>query len=299
MTTNMSRRRFLTISAAAAGIAATPASAFVTQRWRGVALGAPATMRLSGLSGPEAAAVFAAVEREIARLEDVFSLYRDDSEIVRLNRDGRLSYPSADLLQVLSLSTGLHAATDGAFDPTVQPAWLSLAQGRVPKPSHGWRHLRFTGDQVRFDRPDMAITLNGIAQGHVTDRIAELLKARGLTNVLIDIGEVSAIGGRPDGKQWKAGIADTKGRVIHRVSLADRALATSAPKGTLLDAAGTVGHILNPIHPEVPAQRQLVSVSAAKAAVADGLSTALCLLDDRKAHAAVAAYGNARIEMMI
>ncbi len=41
---------------------------------------------------------------EVARLEKIFSLYRDDSQLVRLNRAGRLSRPSADSLALLSQS---------------------------------------------------------------------------------------------------------------------------------------------------------------------------------------------------
>ncbi|MCA0872503.1 FAD:protein FMN transferase [Seohaeicola saemankumensis] len=295
----LTRRRFLTISAAAASVAGLPAQA-ATERWRGVALGAPASMTLTGLPAGEAAQVFAAVEREIARLEAIFSLYRDDSEIVRLNRDGVLPRPAAEMLEVLSLSGSLHRATAGAFDPTVQRAWQALAQGAPARAlPRGWQHVHYDPREVRFARPGLAITLNGVAQGYVTDRIAALLAARGLGNVLIDIGEVAALGPKPDGSAWAAGIADTNGRVLRRVSLADRALATSAPQATVLDKAGALGHILDPDNPGALARRALVSVSAGRAAVADGLSTALCLLDDTKADAAVAAFGDARIELMI
>jgi FAD:protein FMN transferase len=63
-------------------------------------------------------------------------------------------------------------------------------------------------DRIALGRPGMKLTLNGIAQGYVTDRVAALLAAAGLENVLLDLGEVRGAGGRPDGRPWRAAIAD-------------------------------------------------------------------------------------------
>lgn len=300
MANPLNRRRFLTISAAAASIAAFPAQAAPVTRWRGAALGASASMILTGMTRAEAQPVFRAVEAEIVRLEQIFSLYRETSEISRLNRDGGLRMPSADLLDVLSLSSRLHSASEGAFDPTVQVMWLALANGRdgaAAQRATGWQHVRFDTAQVELTRPDMAITLNGIAQGYITDRVAALLRRRGLNNILIDMGEVAALGGRPDGTDWQAGIARPDGQVVHQIALRDRALATSAPLGTVLDGAGKVGHILDPRGAGIAAKRALVSASADTAALADGLSTALCLMTRDQAAATIDRLPGTRLEL--
>ena len=307
MTFPLTRRRFLSISAAAASLAtslvATPVQASDVARWRGQALGAHASMTLDGLGDSEAQPIFGAVEQELTRLEAIFSLYRDDSEISRLNQSGQLVAPSAELLDVLSLSGALFAATDGAFDPTVQPLWLALAQGgdvaakAVAKAVVGWQNVQFDTTAVRLTRPGMGLTLNGIAQGYITDRIAALLRRRGLNNVLIDMGEIAALGGHGDGRDWQAGIARPDGVVVHRVSLRDRALATSAPLGTVMPQNGGFGHIVDPSG-AAAASQNLVSISAPLAAVADGLSTACCLLDKDQARAAVSAFPGAAIEWL-
>lgn len=299
MARGQTRRRFLTIAAAA--LVASPARAAEVQRWSGRALGASASMLLSGLAGAPAQAVFAAVEAELARLDAIFSLHRDGSEIMRLNRSGRLPNPSADLRRVLDLSGRLHAATGGRFDPTVQPVWLALAEGRDPAAalaSVGWKHLRIAPDRIGFARPGMAITLNGIAQGHVTDRIAALLRARGLTDLVIDMGEIAALGVRPDGRGWQAGIARPDGALVRRVILRDRALATSAAAGTPIGPDGATGHIVSPQTARPAPLARMAAVSAAAAAVADGLSTALCLMEPLEAGQAVAAFPGARIEWL-
>lgn len=304
MTHHSTRRRFLHISAAAAalGVAGAPLRAGAVVRWRGQALGAHASMVLTGLDEARAQPILRAVEQELTRLESIFSLYRQGSEIVRLNAGGHLPAPSPELLSVLSLSSALHAASDGAFDPSIQPVWQALARGEDPSRAQvavGWQHVRFDTNAVRLTRPGMGLTLNGIAQGFITDRIAALLRRRGLGDVLIDMGEVAALGTRPDGGDWQAGIARPDGQIVHHVALRDRALATSAASGTLLSAESKQGHIIDPTNAAAGSSQRLVSVSAPRAAVADGLSTACCLLDQGKARAAVAMFPGAEIELYI
>lgn len=301
MTSKLTRRRFLTISAACT-VVATPGWASENIRWHGRALGADTTMVLTGLSEGQAQPVIQAVEQELQRLENIFSLYREDSEVARLNINGQLVAPSADLLNVLSLSASIHEATSGAFDPTVQPVWQALASGRdtvTAREVVGWQYVRFDTHDVRLTRLGMALTLNGIAQGYVTDQIAALLRRRGLDNVLIDMGEIAAIGPKPDGHDWRAGISQPDGRIVRHVALRDRALATSAPYATVFPTANKMGHIIDPKADLAGPKQTLVSISAPSAAVADGLSTACCLLELDMAHIAVSGFADAEIELFI
>ncbi len=292
----LSRRRFLTITAAlgAAGIGglALPARSDSRVVWSGVALGAKARIFVDTGDRDEASGLVAACVAEIDRLEGLFSLYRPDSEINRLNDKGRYEAPSGDFLQILSLAGAVHQASGGAFDPTIQPLWAALAGAKMDCRSIGFEHVRYGPQAVSFDRPGMALTLNGIAQGYVTDRIATLFAAAGLRHVLVDIGELRALGGRRDGTGWPVRIAGSD-RVV---SLGDRALATSATHGTTIDRAGTVGHILDPrTGRPVVADRQ-VTVSAPTAALADALSTAVCILPGDEIEGLVGAFDGARIE---
>ncbi|RVT81891.1 FAD:protein FMN transferase [Rhodobacteraceae bacterium CCMM004] len=309
---SLSRRRFLTVSAAACGLAAGGAHAAPpSARWRGTAMGAAASLHLVGLAAEAAAPILTDVAREVRRLEDIFSLYRPGSEIARLNAAGRLARPAPDLLAVLSLAGHLNAATGGAFDPTVQPLFAvaarAAADGCAPEAEAvaaaravvGWDGVAFDADAVRLDRPGAALTLNGIAQGYVTDRIAALLRARGLTDILVDMGEIAARGHRPDGHAWQAGIADPEGALLKRLRLADRALATSAPLGTVLDPEGRIGHIFDPAAGVQAAALRLVSVSAPEAALADGLSTALCVLPAARHAAVLRRFPDTRIELAV
>ncbi|WP_371170595.1 FAD:protein FMN transferase [Aliiroseovarius sp. 2305UL8-7] len=292
----LNRRRFLVISAAAC-VASTGSFAAVS-RWTGQALGAPVSMQLVGVDQAEAHKIFAMVEAELVRLEEIFSLYRETSELSRLNRFGVLDDPSAELLHVLSTCSTLHDASNAQFDPTIQPLWKAIAQDsgaaavETAKQKVGWSAIRFDASQVSLPE-GAALTLNGIAQGAVTDRIAARLRANGLRDVLIDMGEIAAIGKGPNGP-WSVGVALPDGTIVHRLTATDRAIATSVPAAMLIGDGQD--HILSPSG-KGPVNG-LVSVSAPSAMIADGLSTALCLVDATKAEAMVAGFPEAKIEVI-
>ncbi|NVO54719.1 FAD:protein FMN transferase [Rhodobacteraceae bacterium B1Z28] len=298
---HLSRRRFLSISAACAALPTSAATA-PTARWRGTALGAAASLRLEGLTDAQAAPIVNAIETEVARLEGIFSLYRPESELSRLNRDGHLFAPAPELLTVLSLCTALHDASDGAFDPSIQPVWYALATGasasevRSAREATGWHNVSIETAAIRLPQPGVsALTLNGIAQGAITDRIAALLRSFDLHDVLVDMGEIAAMGQRMDGRQWRVGLAGPEGSVQKHLSLRDRAVATSAPEGTLLGSGQ--GHILNP-NGSNPFHKTL-SISAPQAVIADGLSTALCLVPHQQVDAVLRNFPDAKLELLI
>lgn len=291
------RRRFLTITAAATTLPGAAAAASVA-RWAGRALGGPVSMQLAGLNDAEAQPIFAAVEAELARLEAIFSLYRDTSELVRLNRDGQLTAPSPELLSVLSLCNALHSASDGAFDPSIQPLWQALALNKgadeiaKARQAVGWSRVRFDTGSVRLSDGG-ALTLNGIAQGAVTDAVVDLLKSRGLQNVLVDMGEIAAVGQGPRGP-WSVGVALPDGTLVHRLTAQNRAVATSVPEAMPIGLDRS--HILSPKGTSV--QAKIASVSAPRAVLADGLSTALCLVPATQSDGVVQAFIGARIEYL-
>ncbi|MCC7321822.1 MAG: FAD:protein FMN transferase [Rubellimicrobium sp.] len=303
----ITRRRFIAISAtlAAAPLAGLPGAAAAGMPdaiWTGTALGARASIRIDH---PEAEAIAARVRTEIERLDAIFSLYRTDSAIAALNRTGALAAPPFELLDCLATAGAVHRASGGAFDPTVQPLWALWAEavsaGREPSAqeiaavARGWQGVDIAPAGITLAQ-GMALTLNGIGQGYVADRIASLLAEAGLGAILIDTGEIRALGAQPDGADWPVTV-----QAGPRLMLADRALATSAPLGTTFDQAGRLGHILDPRTgtPVAPVWAS-VSVSAGSAALADALSTAACLMPDAaRVEALVAAFPGARVESLI
>lgn len=289
----MNRRRFLTLTAAAVVIPAT-AQATVTD-WHGTGFGAALSLRLIGGTPHHARKTLLRVESEITRIEATASLHRDSS-LTRLNRDGRLAFPDPTFLALLELAGLVHAATAGAFDPTIQPLWQAIATGTDQAQARakiGWSRVTLSRDEIHL-APGQQLTLNGIAQGWAADRIATLLRAEGYANALIDMGEISALGLREDNTPWRATIADPTGAPLAKTALSNRALATSSPMGTKIGAGNP--HILGP-GGQTPLW-QTVSVSADSAALADALSTAFCLLPHPAIDASLTRFPDARLEAL-
>ena len=125
----ITRRRAMRILAAAAGLpllvagvrATVPGGRFFG--WQGEVLGAASELTLWHWDEAMARRTILKVRHEIERYERIFSLYRDDSEIARLNRDGLLARPSPELVAVIDASQRLGTLSGGAFDITVQPLW--------------------------------------------------------------------------------------------------------------------------------------------------------------------------------
>lgn len=270
------RRRFLTIAActAFAGYAChrQPATRVA---WRGTALGADVSITLDG---PEEMTrdALARARLEMDAYESRFSLFRKDSDLVRLNAQGHLPDVDPRWHRMLELSDRLHHATGGMFDPSIQPLWRAHATGgdlQVARALVGWGRIALpsaTRRGVQLDR-GQALSFNGIAQGAATDAVRDILKAAGMGRVMVDIGEIAALGG-----PWRCGASDPEAGQFASVELHDMAMAVSSPRALPLDQ--TADHILNPLGPG-PARWSSVAVVARRAAVADGLSTAGCFMD--------------------
>lgn len=305
------RRRFIAISASAAGLPLLPfgtAANPALEVWRGDALGADAMLQIHHPDPATARRLIADALDEIARLEAQLSLYRPDSALVRLNRDGRLDDPPFDLLRVLSAAVRFHELTEGAFDATVQPLWdlyteyFSKSHPDPSGPSDSAiasaltrvGQTRMLLDQKRIDMaPGMSVTLNGIGQGYVTDRVVELLRRSGVEHALVDMGETRAIGGHPAGGAWRVGLEDpvVSGQVDETLLLIDQAVSTSGGYGTQFDPAGLFNHIFNPRDGRTSWRYGAVSVVASDATTADALSTAFCLLPPERIAQTASALG--------
>jgi thiamine biosynthesis lipoprotein len=268
-------------------------------------LGAVGTI---SLHHPNRAAAERLIERSVAeihRLEALFSLWRPDSLLVELNRRGVLVAPPPDMVRLLDAAQRAAALTGGLFDATVQPLWLlyrdHFAAGQ-PDPAGparealeavlarvGHRRLLASPDRVLLTDRGMAVTLNGIAQGYITDRVLDLLRDGGVAHTLVDLGEAHALGTHPDGHPWRAALDDPDHgcRPWGEVDLMDRALASSSDSGFAFDGAGRFTHLLDPRSGHSPRRHRAVAVLAPNATLADSLSTAFALMTEAEIAAAL------------
>lgn len=271
----MRRRRFLAIAAA---FAAAPRAA-PARTWSGRALGAEVRITLRGprdIVEPAIAELGALLDR-FGRL---YSLHDPGSVLSRLNARGRTGRAPAEFAALLDLADRVHHATGGLFDPTVQARWEALSRGRDASAAPvGWAQVRRNGRRVALG-PGQKLTLNGIAQGAATDAVTDALARRGLTDLLVHVGEFRGLGG-----PWRIGVADPGEGLLLARRLTDGAIATSSPRALLV---GGRPHILDPRGARPPPW-STVSVEAATAALADAASTAFALARPGQIRAALPA----------
>jgi thiamine biosynthesis lipoprotein len=234
-------------------------------------------------------------------LEDQLTVYRDHSEVSRLNAtaaEGPVEV-QPNLFDLIEFSAHVTRQTQGAFDiatGALIKAWgFYRRQGRVPTPAEratamgrtGTRFLALDRDRrtVRYLRPGLEINLGGIGKGYALDRAAELLAREwGASSALLHGGasSVRAVGtppGQPRG--WPVAIRhpwDADHR-LGTIYLNGNALGTSAATFQHFEYNGRkLGHLLDP-RTGWPAEGiEQASVLAPTAAEADALSTAFFVL---------------------
>jgi thiamine biosynthesis lipoprotein len=242
-----------------------------------------------------------------ARLETVnrsMSTFRPDSEIGRFNavdHAGEPFAPSEDFLAVMRVAAEIHAATDGAWDGTLDPLITLWGFGReqhgdrvptaaeiealLPRVGFGRITITAEGHLVKADGR-LTLDLASIAKGYGVDAVARLLQDRGYGDFLVEVGgEVYAAGRRTDGKPWRVGInRPDRGagfsEVYKVVALTDKGFATSGDYRNYFEAEGrTYSHILDP-RTGYPVVSGVVSASvlADTCTLADGLATALMVM---------------------
>jgi thiamine biosynthesis lipoprotein len=301
MTASLTRRRFIGITAAAAGLGLVPLGSTARAggnlvTWRGQAMGAVATLQVHHHDRAAAQRLIEGALAEIRRLERVFSLYRADSALVALNRHRVLVAPPADLVELVAVSRHFFEITGGAFDPSVQALWtlyrdhFSDPEADPQGPSERARRAalervgfdRVVSDPDRISLPDrgMALTFNGIAQGYASDRVVQILRAGGVEHSLVDMGEPRVMGCHPSGGPWRVGLADSDqpSRIAETLEVVDRAVATSGGYGFHFDREGRFHHLLDPRTGWPGNLYKSVTVVLPSATSADALSTAFCFL---------------------
>jgi FAD:protein FMN transferase len=290
----VNRRRFITLAVGAGSLLGWPGGplkSLVRVERKFWALGAGVSLVVYHEDPASAERALSAAFKVLDDVENVLSLYRSQSQISRLNRDGVLDQPHPDLVQVLRSAITWSRRTDGAFDPTVQPLWKLYAQGGVPDPDRlraarqlvDWRKVEVDDHRVRLG-PGQAMTLNGIAQGFAADRVRDVLKAHGIRYALANTGEFGAISHKPEGDDWRIGIQHPRVPDAH-VALAeldDRFLATSGDYETRFSEDFSSNHIFDPATGHSPTELSSVTVIAPTGLEADALSTAIFVLGPAK-----------------
>ncbi|HEV2970125.1 MAG TPA: FAD:protein FMN transferase [Pirellulales bacterium] len=237
----------------------------------------------------------------VDRLEDQLTVFREHSEVSRLNRAAfeREAEVEPRLFELLRFAHKLHRRTEGAYDITSGPlskVWgFYRRAGQMPSDEElapaltrvGSQHLAFDDERrtFRFLKCGIEINLGSIGKGYALDRCGELLEARGVSDFMLHGGQSSLLArgshGMMAGEGWWVGLRDPlrPAERLGEIRLRNRALGTSGSgKQFFYHEGRRYGHILDP-RTGHPAEGMLsTTVLAPTAAEADALSTAFFVM---------------------
>ena len=244
---------------------------------------------------------------EIPQVESRISVYRDDSELSRVNRDARAGWTTVepDVFAWLDEARRFSTDLDGAFDPTTGPLvalWRHCRrEQRLPISEELEAALKLVGlDKVEWDVPThrlrfladgMSLNLNAFGKGSALDLAAARLDEEQVASYCLHAGHSSILArgssvATAASPGWTISISNPllAHHRLARLRLSDAGMSTSGNGVQYFTLEGRrYGHLLNP-RTGWPAEGLLsVSVIASTAAEAEALSTAFFVMGAEKA----------------
>lgn len=272
-------------------------------------MGTVFSVSVAGMPEPEAAAAISLALDEIARLEQILSEWREDSEIGRINAAAGRTQPitvGPDTLRVVEAGVEVSRWSEGSFDLS----WAALrglylfqpGEERVPPLREVRARLRLVDYRqilvdhdartVRLGREGMAIGTGGIAKGYAMDRAGEVLEEHGVTQYMIYGGGQVQVHGMRGDRPWRVGIQHPRvaEQYIGFLEATDGSISTSGDyEHAFVDAEGAHWHHILDTSTGLPARRSVqVTVLAPEGIYADALSTACFVLGPERCLAMMA-----------
>ena len=257
-------------------------------------------LRLVAWTSDEAAAVetFEHVFREFDRLEALLSVWKDDSDVVRLNRAAGVApvAVSRETLEVLDAAHEAGVLTGGKFDLTfgaLADIWKFDHDQDNAIPSRAAIDARLPlvdfeavvtdrGAGTAFIRtPGMRVHLGGIGKGYAVDRAAAMLKQRGFADFMIQSGGDLYVAGTNGGRPWTLAIADPRGshEPFATLQLGDGTFSTSGDyERSFVKDGVRYHHLIDPDRGEPARGCRSVTIVTNRATMADVLSTGVFIM---------------------
>jgi thiamine biosynthesis lipoprotein len=253
-------------------------------------------------------AAFEAVFNEFDRLDALMSVWKEGSDIERLNRAaGQSPVPvGPEVREVLRMARQASEWTDGKFDVTfgaLSGLWKfdqdldgsipaqSEVLARLPLIDYRKLELKEEAGTAFLMQKGMRAHLGGIGKGYAVERSAAILRGRGLADFMIQSGGDLYVAGRRGERPWRLGIQDPRGvadRTFATIDLTDSAFSTSGDYERFFMKDGRrYHHIIDPDLGEPVQGTRSVTIVATRAMLADALSTGVFLLGPEKGMALI------------
>jgi FAD:protein FMN transferase len=237
--------------------------------------------------------------REVWRVEQKYSRYRDDSVVAWILRNrGNEVELDQETASLIDFAGRCFELSDGLFDITsgvLRRSWKFDGSDRIPEPAAVETLLPFVGfDKLHWHSPQlllppgMELDFGGIGKEYAVDRAYDLLAARRSAAFLINLGGDLRANRSPPHGPWQVGIErpDSDRDAAMVLELERGALATSGDSRRFLLKDGIrYGHILDPRTGwPVPNSPRSVTVAASSSTEA-GLIATMALLHGARAQA--------------
>ena len=264
---------------------------YIKSRWTGTVLNNNVSLEIHSNEGKKNSLIYSQINNFINHVDDIFNLQNPDSEIVKLNKNKKLRNPSPYLIEVIKRSQILSEQTNGKFDITVQPLWSHyynhfILNGNSNFPddkilkniinSIHWKNVVIENNTIIL-KNNASITLNGIAQGWITDKVVEIINKNNIKNTLVDFGETFASGSYENKRPWNIEIQSSEG-INTVIKLTNKAVATSSASGTMFEPSKKYNHIFNPKTGLSTSNFDTVSIVSNKAWLSDCIATSALLI---------------------
>ena len=248
---------------------------------------------------PAADAASREVFTEFDRLDNLMSVWRPGSDILRLNAAaGEQAVPvSPEVREVLRVARQVSEWTGGKFDVTfgalsglwkfdhdqdniVPPRQAVLKQ--LPLVNYRDLEVDEESGSAFLRRKGMRVHLGGIGKGYAVERAEKILRRRGLHDFMIQAGGDLYAAGRRGDRSWRLGIRDPRGpadKIFAALDLKDGTFSTSGDYERFFMKDGRrYHHILDPATGEPATASRSVTIVAESATLADALSTGIFIL---------------------
>jgi thiamine biosynthesis lipoprotein len=208
-------------------------------------MGTEVTITVTAPSADAGEAAIDAGMAELRRLDAMMSLYKDTSEITKVNLaagKGPVKV-SPEMIEVVEDAAEISRLSDGVFDITIGPLvvlWqMRLKEGKVPtdaeiakiKPLVNYRNIEIDrkASTIFLKKSGMIMDFGGM-KGYTADRVADLFRKRGITNAIIAVaGDIWVLGHREDGSPWRIGVQHPRehDKTLAVLELSDKYISTS------------------------------------------------------------------------
>ena len=223
----------------------------------------------------------AAIDKAYKRcreLENTLSNTIESSEVSQINSaGGKWVTVGKDTLKVVKAGVKYGELSNGDFDITigsVSGLWDFQSENPVvPEQSKitealkhvNYKNIQFDGNKIRIIDPEAKLDLGGIAKGYVADELTTLLEKEGVTSAVINLGgNISTIGGKPDGSPFVIGIEKPytdRTEIVGTTTADNQTVVTSGIYERQFQQNGKIYHHVLSSKTGYPVETQLEAVS--------------------------------------